>query len=102
MKVYAIHTSGKKLYFPTDEALRCSLIPRSNIAAITIDQNGVTYPAGTFYLLGKDGKPKAGWHRVDDHLKNAENGHNSQGCIHEIGSGATKKTGVGGEYHVAS
>ena len=41
--------------------LRASLSQRSEIAAITINQNGVAYPEGTFYLLGPDGNPKSGW-----------------------------------------
>jgi hypothetical protein len=33
MKVYAIHRSGKKLWYPTDDALLCRSVPSSEIAA---------------------------------------------------------------------
>jgi hypothetical protein len=84
VKVYAVHTSGKRLFYPTEDALKSSLVPRSEIAAITIDQDGKTYPEGTFYLLGRNGLPKAGWHRVEDLPKNAENGPNSKVFSHNL------------------
>jgi len=76
MQLYAIHKSGKKLWYPTPDALNCSSVPRSEIAAITIDEKGVTYPKGTFYLLGRDGRPKDGWRRITRPSENTENGHN--------------------------
>ena len=63
MKVYAVHRSGKKLWYPTGDAVTCKSVPRSEIAAVTI-HNGLTYPKGTFYLLEPNGKPKAGWSRL--------------------------------------
>jgi hypothetical protein len=58
--------------------LRATLSQRSEIAAITINQNGVAYPE-TFYLLGPDGNPKSGWTLLVDHPKNAKNEHNYDG-----------------------
>lgn len=77
MKVYAVHSNGTKLWYPTEKALSSTWVRRGQIAAITIDQNGVTYPPGTFYLLGPNGQPKPGWHRAIELLKNAKNGQNS-------------------------
>jgi hypothetical protein len=85
MKVYAIHRTGKKLWYPTDDALLCRSVPRSEIAAISINERGITFPQGTFYLLGPDGKPKAGWTRLTRLMKNAKIGHNSMGPEGESG-----------------
>lgn len=74
-------------------------MPRSEIAAITIDEAGVTYPEGTFYLLRPDGKPKAGWHRMIDHLENAKNGRNLRVPESQNATGVRESTEVGVEDH---
>ena len=53
MKVFAVHTDGRKLYYPewkSNGELRETGLPT---AAVAIDQEGVTFPPGSTWIRGQ-------------------------------------------------
>ena len=56
------HTSGKKLYAPLWNNRTGEIIPSAlPLAAISIDQDGKTFPEGSFWLRNEANRLKSGW-----------------------------------------
>ena len=66
LELYAVHTDGRKLYYPVWDRDGEIVNTRKPTAAVTIDQDGVTFPPGSVWIR----KPRssglqAGWHFAD-------------------------------------
>jgi hypothetical protein len=57
----AFHTDGRKLYVPLWNS-DGEIIPSAlTLAAVSIDQDGKTFPEGSFWLRNEHNRLKAGW-----------------------------------------
>jgi hypothetical protein len=62
LQLYAIHTDGRKLFCPQWDAAGEIINTRKPTAAVTIDQNGVTFPPGSVWIRKpRSAGLKEGW-----------------------------------------
>jgi predicted nucleic acid-binding Zn ribbon protein len=58
--VYATHVDGRVLHYPTWNN-RGEIIPGDDIAAVTIDQDGNTFPPGSTWIKNRCNGLQPGW-----------------------------------------
>ena len=62
LELYAIHTDGRKLFYPLWDAAGEIINTRKPTAAVSIDQEGKTFPEGSVWIRNPRGSGlQAGW-----------------------------------------
>jgi hypothetical protein len=79
LELYAVHTDGRRLFYPQWDANGEIINTRKPTAAVSI-QDGVTFPAGSTWIR----KPRSselqdGWKFADQGKKNRESGTENKG-----------------------